>query len=224
VSIRRRSRTPSLLRFHTTGEKARGSVGPRFMGSPRRRGSLFPCSRSPDRSTVSPAVDRLAASFVGVLPLQSSFALTSARSLSGPSHCPGFVPHRDITGEHPPNTARVPSLATFRPRAFSTPRRFSPLSGSEACSILEPRPGLMHVQGLLPPRSAPSSSEAAAPLPLPRPALPDGAFRPGVHAVAPRLRGLPPREDAFTPARCSASPAVAPLFGFQLLQVLHPPA
>lgn len=72
--------------------------------------------------------------------------------------------------------ARIPTLASFRPRVFATPRRFPPRSGSEASFILEPRPGLIRVQGLLPPRSASLSSRALTPLPLAPLAL-SGTFR-----------------------------------------------
>jgi len=49
---------------------------------------------------------------------------------------------------------RSQSPASFRPRVFATPRRFSPSPTSRACLIPQPRTGFSHaVQGVLPFRS-----------------------------------------------------------------------
>jgi hypothetical protein len=99
------------------------------------------------------------------------------------------------------------SSASFRHQVFSTSRRLSPHSGLRAYSIPLPRPGFPPVQGLLSPRSHPSSSEGVAPRPLLRSVLTD-------------LRRLPPAPDlgfeAFIRARPrsiqhSYSPRCTPL-------------
>jgi hypothetical protein len=69
-----------------------------------------------------------------------------------------FVPHRDITGGvHDSMSghghAGFPGPTSFRPRAFSAPRRLSPPPASRACFIPQPRPGFVSVQGFLPTRS-----------------------------------------------------------------------
>lgn len=58
-----------------------------------------------------------------------------------------LVPPHDITGARPPNHARIPTLAPFRPQAFAASRRFSPRSGFEACFILEPCTGTRRRSG-----------------------------------------------------------------------------
>jgi len=68
--------------------------------------------------------------------------LNSARDLSNAGSLARVqVPPHDITGARPPNHARIPTLAPFRPQAFAASRRFSPRSDSEACFILEPCTG-----------------------------------------------------------------------------------
>ena len=157
---------------------------------------------------------RLVSAFQFESPPQSSFASDSARRLSARATYQGSCPPRDITGARPLSPARLPTLATFRPQAFAASRRFSPRSGFEACFILEPRPGRASVQGLLPPRSRNGSSPPSAPLPFGSITLGARPRGPPVHLMSPRLRGFAPREGAFVPVRGSASPDVAPLFGF----------
>jgi hypothetical protein len=87
-------------------------------------------------------------------PPQSTFASEPAPCLSArrwPTW--GFGPLRDLTAPRPLTTSTSQALATFRPRAFSAPRRFAPRCGSWVCSTPLPRPGLSSVQGLLPPCS-----------------------------------------------------------------------
>jgi hypothetical protein len=68
----------------------------------------------------------------------------------GAEHLPwGFLPHRDITGgvyfaeplfRSAPCRGH-PKPASFRPRRFSRPRRFTPPPTLRACFIPQPRPG-----------------------------------------------------------------------------------
>jgi len=94
------------------------------------------------------------------------------------------------------STRRVgtPAHATFRPRVFSTPRRFAPPPASRAYSIPLPRPGFLPSRGFSPTRSRPDSSSGRAPMSLPPSRSPDFS---GCHVGASRLRGLAPRVDAF---------------------------
>jgi len=99
-------------------------------------------------------------------PLQSSFALTSARNFR-------IEPTARVSSlfTTPPERVHVrgasQASASFRPQAITASRRFTPHSGSEVYFTLEPCSGTFVVQGLLSPRSAPPSSGGAAPLPLP---------------------------------------------------------
>jgi len=132
-----------------------------------------------------------------------------------------LVPHHDITGARPPNHARIPTLAPFRPQAFTASRRFSPRSGSEACFVLEPCTGTPVRSGGS--RSARPSSlvERRCPLAVGAPDAPE-VLRPRV-----RIR------SASTSRLCSAwrSVHIAPVIsrirwplpssGSRLLQALH---
>jgi len=177
-----------LAAYRVHGE---GLVGARF-----RAGSL---PGATDRSSDSfesesfPRVSLSSSKFLRLPPW------TPCRpTLSGPSYvlsCRGSCPLRDITGSvHTRGGSHL--SASFRPRAFSAPRRLAPLSASRASFIPLPRPGFLTVQGFLPLRSPPGSSPFGAPLPFP-PARspPDCSF--GCHVRASRLRGLDPRTGAF---------------------------
>jgi hypothetical protein len=115
---------------------------------------LFPCptnvvsvSRSfGKRFPRSPAVR--------VLPPQSSFTSSPARSLSSPDDAyQGFGPSLRHHRAASTRARDVHGLAMFRPQAFAASRRFAPQLGLRACSIPQPHPGFLHVQGLLSPCS-----------------------------------------------------------------------
>lgn len=128
---------------------------------------MFPCSPAPDQVRRSPDVNHVGFSLRVVLPLQSSFAISPARSLSRASSLPEFRPSSRHHSRASTHSREDSSLATFRPRVLTTPRRFSPLSSSGACFIPEPRPGHTPRPGASPSAQRLSvSSTAAAPLPL----------------------------------------------------------
>lgn len=132
--------------------------------------------------------------------LQSSFALASARAVSGMSSLPGFRPssrHHQCASTF----ARLPS-PRFVPssgfRSLSTVFSALWLRGlfhPRATSRVRSRSGASHSHAAPPP-----SSGVAPPLPLDlRSARP--AFQLGVRLRRPRLRGLVPRGVAFASAR-----------------------
>jgi hypothetical protein len=129
-------------------------------------------------------------------------------------HLPlGFWPSSRLHPCAATSSRRLPAAASFRHQVFSTSRRLSPHSGLQAYSIPLPRPGFLPVQGLLSPRSHPSSSEGASPRPL----LPRLAHRlsPAAARRGPRLRGLHPREAAFAAVPLFTVLRAAPLLGFR---------
>jgi hypothetical protein len=129
-------------------------------------------------------------------------------------HLPlGFWPSSRLHPCAATSSRRLPAAASFRHQVFSTSRRLSPHSGSQAYSIPLPRPGFLTVQGLLSPRSHPSSSEGASPRPL----LPRLAHRlsPAATRRGPRLRGLHLREAAFATVPLFTVLHAAPLLGFR---------
>jgi hypothetical protein len=83
------------------------------------------------------------------LPLRSSFAHSPWRFTAMSYR--GFSPLRDVSaGVH--SVRVVPRCrATFRPQAFATSRRFTPLADSWACFIPQPRPGFFLRPGTSPP-------------------------------------------------------------------------
>jgi hypothetical protein len=128
--------------------------------------SLFPCWVALPDATVPWA------SYVQVHP---SLAISSSEFLRSllplgifrSEHAyPGFRPssrhHREAStgreGRH--------ALTWFRPQAFSASRRFAPLSGFTSLFHPVATSRVVAVQGVLSPRSRPSSSEVLAPLPL----------------------------------------------------------
>lgn len=95
---------------------------------------------------------------------------------------------------------------TVRPRAFATPRRFTPRSGLQACFIPLPRPGFLSFRVFSPRAATLPHREEPAPLPS---FIQSSPTEIGCHSGRPRLRGFDPREDAF--ARLSYSPHRASL-------------
>jgi hypothetical protein len=129
-------------------------------------------------------------------------------------HLPlGFWPSSRLHPCAATSSRRLPAAASFRHQVFSTSRRLSPHSGLQAYSIPLPRPGFLPVQGLLSPRSHPSSSEGRFPLAV----VPRRTHRLAPAAVRrdPRLRGFHPREAAFSAAPLFTALQAAPLFGFR---------
>jgi hypothetical protein len=104
---------------------------------------------SPDpfgSGSFSRAFRPLRSSFSGSPGLTLHNAILAYRIDAGGHSYQDFAPHRDITsGVHGPikGPAGIPSPASFRPRAFSAPRRFSPPPASQACFIPLPRPGFV---------------------------------------------------------------------------------
>jgi hypothetical protein len=104
----------------------------------------------------------------GFTPPQSSFA-SSPRSVHlsvRASPRLGSCPLRDFTRAQLPIRKRSQPLASFRPRAFSAPRRFPPRSGSQACFIPLPRPGSRSFRGFSRRAATLARREEPAPLPL----------------------------------------------------------
>jgi hypothetical protein len=110
-----------------------------------------------------------------------------------------FVPHRDITGGVHDSVsghghAGFPGPTSFRPRAFSAPRRLAPPPASRACFIPQPRPGF----GLRPGVSPDSQRATARHRRLPPCRSAARTHRQaGCHTRLRRLRGVAPRIDAF---------------------------
>jgi hypothetical protein len=159
-----------------------------------------PSSRNSSSECLRPQelVDHLAMPTSPVLGFRSLFATSLERS---------YVFSRSIPGS-----------TSFRPQAFTTSRRFLPLSSSQAYFIPLPRPGSSFVQGLLSRRSHPSSSEgaflhavAASPL---VPTVQLSSARLCVHVrcfSASRPLSAPGRVPS---VRLFTSPGAAPLFEF----------
>lgn len=164
-------------------------------------GACFHAPRRPGRMTVHRVVRVPASSFLGVSPLQSSFTLTSVQRLSGSDSLPGVSSLITTSPEsvHTLSTG-IPTPARFRPQAVAASRRFSPLSGSRACFIPEPCPGLDPVQGVLAPCRAPPSSGGGCLLAVEPGAL-SGLWGPEAARPGPRLRGLVPHGEAFSAPR-----------------------
>ena len=146
-------------------------------------------------------------------PLQSAFASSPRSSPFGASFtCLGSRPssrHHPCAATHPRRLPRhrfVPSSGFHSLSTSSSALGLAGLFHPAATSRVLP------VQGLLSPRSHPSSSEGVAPRPL----FPPRADRlaPAATRCGPRLRGLHPRETAFTAAQLFTTPHAAPLFGF----------
>lgn len=146
-------------------------------------------------------------------PLQSAFASSPRSSPFGASFtCLGFRPssrHHPCAATQPrklPRSRFVPSSGFRNLSTFCSALGLADLFHPAATSRVLP------VQGLLFPRSHPSSSEGACPLAV----APPRAHRlsPAAARVGPRLRGLHPRETAFDTAQLFTTLHVAPLFGF----------
>jgi hypothetical protein len=183
----------------------RGSLGsPRFAPS-----GLFPC---PGGGMYRPTFPRGWWPEFQLSP-RLPFRVPSSSHPPGPFGlsvaCLGLVPLRGITGRvHHREASQVP--ASFRPRAFSAPRRLAPRTASRACFIPQPRPGFIRVQGLLPRCSQAFSSKVVPPCrsspnphPLTRVARSDLA---GSEALL--------HTETRAAARGSAGLTVAPLFTF----------
>jgi hypothetical protein len=102
--------------------------------------------------------------FQDVSPLQSSFTLDSRLGPFGPKlHLPRFRPSSRLHSG--PSTFRdtSQSIATVRPQAFSTSRRFSPAQSFAGLFHPAATSRVHPVQGLLTSCSHPSSSEGACP-------------------------------------------------------------
>lgn len=188
------------------------------MGSPLRLiPGLFPSPRIfdflrptvPSKSFMTSNSSSLAFASSELLRFDSSLA-----AFRPEPHLPlGFWPSSRLHPCAATSSRRLPAAASFRHQVFSTSRRLSPHSGLQAYSIPLPRPGFLPVQGLLSPRSHPSSSEGASPRPL----LPRLAHRlsPAAARRGPRLRGLHPREAAFAAVPLFTVLHAAPLLGFR---------
>lgn len=132
-----------LLRFPGIS-KSSGPSSPRFTGFSRR--PSFPCwSQGPVTGRSStPSTARVVC--VRFHP-SSSRLLFRVPSLILPPPVSGelclirvFEPSSRHRRTRPPS-ARRPFLASFRPRVFSTSRRFAPRSALPACFVRLPRPG-----------------------------------------------------------------------------------
>jgi len=146
-------------------------------------------------------------------PLQSAYASSPRSPPFGASFtCLGFRPssrHHPCAATHP---RRLPR------------HRFVPSSGFHSLSTSSSALGLaglfhpaatsrdLPVQGLLSPRSHPSSSEGVCP-PAVAPPRAD-RLSPAATRCGPRLRGLHPREAAFDTEQLFTAPYAAPLLGF----------
>jgi hypothetical protein len=104
----------------------------------------MPLTRVPSR----PSARRFAPGFILRFPspLQSSFALTSARTFR-------LEPTARVSSLFTTSPERVhdrgasQASASFRPQAIPASRRFTPHSGSEVCFTLEPCPGTVRRSG-----------------------------------------------------------------------------
>lgn len=196
------------------------SAAARFIGS-RAFGSepvsMLGCD---DRLTVPRERSFLGSSFLAPSPLQSSFVLIPARSLSGPSVAAWVLgPLRDIAERvHLPR--RSPTLVTFRPQAFSASRRFTPLSGSRACFISQPRSGPIPFRGFSLRAAVLSRRKASCPLDVQSPST-HRAFAQWPQA-APATSRLCSTRSSVPSGRCLAFPRPLPSSSFALLQVPLP--
>jgi len=168
--------------------------GARVIGfAARQAPRLFPCAV---RCALRPAVplSELSGSFPRARdPLQSSFALTPAHSLSGSGCLPGSPPSSRHHRVRPLDSRTSQVLDTFRPQAFSASRRLSPHSGF--AGLFHPAAAsrdVLLVQGLAISAQSPlSSSEACCPLAVVRRPLSRTSLESTIRR--PRLRGLDPR-------------------------------
>jgi len=159
--------------------------------------SIRPSPDPFESGSFSRALRPLRSSFSGAPGLTLHNAILAYRIDAGGHSCQDFAPHRDITsGVHDPikGPAGIPSPASFRPRAFSAPRRFSPPPTSRACFIPLPRPGFV-----IRPGDSPDSQWTAARHRRLPPCRWDARThrQAGCHTRARRLRGITPRIDAF---------------------------
>lgn len=145
-------------------------------------------------------------------PLQSPFA-SAPRSTSFDASftCLGFSPSSRHHSSAATFHAGSHACATFRPPVFSTARRLTPRPSLQAYSIPQPRPGSLPFRGILSTRSHLFLIGRCAPA-----VGPNRAHRlsPAAARSGPRLRGLYPREAAFTVAPLFTETRAAPLIGF----------
>jgi hypothetical protein len=132
---------------------------------------------------------------------------------------PVSFPLRDITRARRHFRWASHRPASLRPQAFSTSRRFFPLSSLQAYFIPQPRPGSVSSRGLLSPRSHPSSSEGVAPVSLPHRPLTFMTQLAPIHARV-HVRCLSTSRPLSAQGRVSrvrlfTSPETAPLFEFR---------
>jgi hypothetical protein len=160
--------------------------------------SCFQVTRT---DTIDRPLGSYASSFILPAPISSSeflrlsLPLRVSRQASWPEPAAWVsVPRHDITGRvHHREAFQV--LASFRPQVIATSRRFTPRSGSRACCIPKPCPGILTVQGL---GTLPQPSTLVGwlyPLVV-DPSRAHRCFRSAATRGGPRLRGLAPREDA----------------------------
>jgi hypothetical protein len=96
-------------------------------------------------------------------PLQSSFALTSARSFRIEPDCQGLRSLLTTSPERVHVRGASQASASFRPQAITASRRFAPHSGSEVCFTLEPCPGIFSRSGDFSLRAARRLHQASLP-------------------------------------------------------------
>jgi hypothetical protein len=145
-------------------------------------------------------------------PLQSPFA-SAPRSTSFDASftCLGFPPSSRHHSSAATFRAGSHACATFRPPVFSTARRFTPRPSLQVYSIPQPRPGSLPFRGILSTRSHLFLIGRCAPAFGPNQAH---RLAPAAARSSPRLRGLYPREAAFTVAPLFTETRAAPLIGF----------
>lgn len=185
------------MRFDTS--RARGVVsrpGRGSLGSPR--GSPPPVSMQradPICPTVRQTCDRLASSLQVRVASPELLRAHLRPDPFGWAACQGLCPHRDITKARP-RARDIPSLARSVHRLSQPLDGFLRTSAPGLISSPSRVQGVVPVQGLLSPCSAPASSAGAAPLPLARPVL-EGPLGPtSAPGVVPRLRGFHPHGGA----------------------------
>jgi hypothetical protein len=175
--------------------------------------------RLTDRS--SPAFRKVGSFSRAHLPLRSSFVRASFWPLSRPSALPGFLPSSRRHRSRPLNTGVLPLPLCSVHRLSQPLDDLLRLPASWAYSIPQPRSGLLRSR--VSPDSQPYwliasssphgvatlllTSDRSHQLPLPGPS-PSGYYS---------------ENRSVRPVRCLASPSVAPLFGFFLLQVFAGP-
>jgi len=157
-------------------------------------------------------------------PLQFfSLRVPSSTSRSSPfgveHYLPGFLPssrhHRSSS-----TITRVPILASFRPRAFSAPRRLAPCSGLRACFVSLPRAGFSPFRDLIPILGAFRLFAGCSLRVVSLHSLTGIHRRPRLGV---RLRGFVPRIDRNRRARCLAWHVwLLSLCGFLLVGVFEP--